>query len=180
MTVGGRGAVHVARGERDRRAVLAHQKARELRRRGRLSGALQAGHQDHRGRPRRERDPRARAAHQRGELLADDLHDLLAGVQLAEHVGAQAALLDRRRERLDDLEVDVGLEQREADLAHRGADVVLGQRSARADVGERCLELLGERVEHSRQSRPRSASPVASAPRSRARHAANLAGVGEP
>ena len=70
------------------------------------------------------------------------------GLSVAEHVGAQAALLDRRRELLDDLEVDVGLEQREADLAHGLVDVVLGQRAAGADVGEGRLELLGEGVEH--------------------------------
>ena len=84
-----------------------------------------------------------------GELLVDDLDDLLAGVERAEDVGAEAALLDRRRELLDDLEVDVGLEQREADLAHGLVDVVLGQRAAGADVGEGRLELLGEGVEHS-------------------------------
>ena len=52
------------------------------------------------------------------------------------------------RELLDDLEVDVGLEQREADLAHRLVDVVLGQRAALADARERALELLRERIEH--------------------------------
>ena len=71
---------------------------------------------------------------------------------------------------LDDLEVHVGLEQREADLAHGGVDVGLGQRAALADVGERRLELLGEGVEHllrkSRDSRTRRtrAGEVASAP----------------
>ena len=54
----------------------------------------------------------------------------------------KAALLDRVRELLDDLEVDVRLEQREADLAHRAVDVVLGQRAAAADAGEGLLELL--------------------------------------
>ena len=57
------------------------------------------------------------------------------GLSWPSDVGAEAALLDGRRELLDDLEVDVGLEQREADLAHRLVDVVLGQRAAGADVG---------------------------------------------
>jgi hypothetical protein len=43
---------------------------------------------------------------------------------------------------LDDLEVDVGLEQREPDLAHRLVDVVLGQRAPLAHARERALELL--------------------------------------
>jgi hypothetical protein len=63
---------------------------------------------------------------------------------LADHVGAQSALLDRVREALDDLEVDVRLEQREPDLAHRGVDVVFGQRAAPTDLRERGLELVGQ------------------------------------
>ena len=43
---------------------------------------------------------------------------------------------------LDDLEVDVRLEQGEADLAHRRVDVGLAQLAARADVGEGRLEAV--------------------------------------
>ena len=71
------------------------------------------------------------------------------GLSDAEHVLPERPLLDRRGELLDDLEVDVGLEQREADLAHRLVDVVLGQLAARADVGEGGLKPVGEGVEHS-------------------------------
>ena len=70
------------------------------------------------------------------------------GLSVFEDVAAERALLDLRRELLDDAEVDVGLEQREADLAHGGVDVGLGQRPALTDVGEGRLELLGECVEH--------------------------------
>ena len=75
------------------------------------------------------------AAHQLGQLLGDDLHDLLAGVQPADDLGAEAALLQLRGELPDDLEVDVRLEQREADLAHRSVDVLLGQGAAAAHLG---------------------------------------------
>ncbi len=115
---------------------------------GRLAGALQAGEQHDRRRARSERDSDGRPAHQRGELLVDDLHDDLARVQATDHVLAEAAPLDRLRERLDDLEVDVRLEQREADLAHRAVDVLLGQRPVGTQIGEGCLKLLGEGVEH--------------------------------
>src|SRR3954449_2688466 len=142
------GAVDVARRQRDRRAVLGREVTRELGGRRRLARALEAGHQDDRRRPRREPDAHRRAAHQRRELLVDDLDDLLAGVELADDLRAQAPLLDGRRELLDDLEVHVGLEQRETDLAHGLVDVVLGQRPMGADVGERLLELLEKGVEH--------------------------------
>jgi hypothetical protein len=83
----------------------------------------------------------------------DDLDDLLAGVELADDLGPEAALLDGRRELLDDLEVDVGLEQRETDLAHGLVDVVLGQRAVGADVGERLLELSERASNTGSQSR---------------------------
>ena len=45
-------------------------------------------------------------------------------------------------EGFDDFEVDVGLEQGEADLAHRRVDVGLAQLAARADVGEGRLQAV--------------------------------------
>jgi hypothetical protein len=128
--------------------VLLLEQLRQLGGGGRLTGALQAGHQDHRRRARREAQPGRGAAHQRGQLLVDDLDDLLARVELALDLDPERALLDRARELLDDLEVDIGLEQREADLAHRPGDVLLGQGAALAHAGERALELLGKGVEH--------------------------------
>jgi hypothetical protein len=143
-----RRAVYVARGQRDVHAVLLAQVAGELRAGRRLARALEPGHQDH-GRPRLRRDEVAAApAHQRGELVADDLHDLLAGVERLEDVLPERALLDRSGELLDDLEVHVRLEQRQPHLAHRLVDVVLGQLAARADVAESGLKPIGKRVEH--------------------------------
>jgi hypothetical protein len=128
------GAVHVACGHRDARGVLLAQVAGELGRGGRLARALQTGHQDHRRRSRGEAQARRSAAHQLRQLLADDLHDLVAGVELADHLLAQAALLQLARELPHDLEVHVRLEQREPDLAHRAIHVLLRQRAALADV----------------------------------------------
>ena len=84
----------------------------------------------------------AGAAHQLRELLVDDLDDHLAGVEALEHAGADRLLADVGDELLGDLEVDVGLEQREADLAHRLVDVGLAQLPARAQVRERALEAI--------------------------------------
>ena len=77
-----------------------------------------------------------------GQLLVDDLHHLLAGIEALQHLGAEAALLQRLGEGFDDFEVDVGLEQGEADLAHRRVDVGLAQLAARADVGEGRLQAV--------------------------------------
>ena len=47
-----------------------------------------------------------------------------------------------------DAEVDVGLEQREADLPHGAIDVLGAERAARAEVAERGLQFVGEGLEH--------------------------------
>ena len=72
----------------------------------------------------------------------DDLHDLLARRQALEDVLAERALLDRGGEVARDLEVDVGLEEREADLAHRLGDRLLVEAAAAAEAAERGLELV--------------------------------------
>ena len=128
--------------------ALLGEQVRELAGGGRLARALQAAEQDHGRRLGREGELRARRAEQLGQLLVDDLDDLLAGRQAREHLLADGALAHRGDERLDDAEVDVGLEQGEPDLAHRAIDVVLAQRSARAEVAERGLQFVGKRLEH--------------------------------
>ena len=61
---------------------------------------------------------------------------------------AERALAHRRDELLDDLEVDVGLEQGQADLPRRARDGLLVEARAAAEVAEGVLEAVGERVEH--------------------------------
>ena len=78
----------------------------------------------------------------------DDLDDLLAGLEALQHVLAERALAHRADELLDDLEVDVGLEEREADLARRARDRLLVEARAAPEVADGVLEPVGERVEH--------------------------------
>ena len=82
----------------------------------------------------------------------DDLHDLLAGRQALEDLLAKRLLADARDEVADDREVDVGLEQREADLAHRTRDRLLVELSLLPEVAKGALELVCEAVEHDRAS----------------------------
>ena len=81
----------------------------------------------------------------------DDLHDLLAGSQALQDVLAERALLDGVGEVARDLEVDIRLEQREPDLAHRLRDRLLVEAPAAAEPAEGCLQLVGEGVEHGRE-----------------------------
>ena len=85
---------------------------------------------------------------ERGELLVDDLHDLLAGGEALEDLRAQRPLAHPRDEVLDDLEVDVRLEQRETDLAHRSIEVRFGHAAATGQPGEGLAEAVAEGVEH--------------------------------
>ena len=95
-----------------------------------------------------ERELRASLAHDRGQLVVDDLHDLLARREALRHLGAGGALLHARDEVLDHLEVDVRLEEGEADLPHRLGKVLLGQRPMAPKVAEGRLQLVGKRVKH--------------------------------
>ena len=106
----------------------------------RLARPLQAGEQDDRRRPAREGESRCARAHQRRQLVVDDLHDLLAGRDALQHVLAERALAHLRHEVLDDLEIDVRLEQREPDLPHRTGDRLLVETSSLPEVAERALE----------------------------------------
>ena len=78
-----------------------------------------------------------------GQLLVHDLaRPAGPGVEALRHVLAERPLAHARDEVLHDLEVDVGLEQREADLAHRAGDRVLVEPASAAEVAERVLEAV--------------------------------------
>ena len=78
------------------------------------------------------------------------LHDLLARREALQDLLAERALAHAGDEVADDREVDVGFEQREADLAHRARDRLLVQTALLAKVAERALEAVREAVEHER------------------------------
>ena len=86
-----------------------------------------------------EGELRVADTHQSGQLLVDDLHHLLAGREALGDVGAERALAHAGDEVLHHLEVDVGLEQGEPDLAHRARDRLLVQLPPLAEVAERAL-----------------------------------------
>ena len=71
------------------------------------------------------------------------------GGDAAQRVGGDGALLDPRGEVAGDFEVDVGLEESEADFAERLVDVGLGEAAFVAEPGEYGGQFVGEGVEHS-------------------------------
>ena len=70
------------------------------------------------------------------------------GSSALESSGADRPFLHTSDEGLDDAHVDVGFEQREADLARDLVDVAFGQPSAVADLGKDAVEAVTQGVEH--------------------------------
>ena len=129
-------------GDEARRPALALELARELGGGGRLTGALQADHHDDGRRNGAELEPLAPLAEHRGELVVDDLDELLAGRNGAQLRDADGLLLDALEELARELEVDVGLEQDATDLAEPFFDVGFGEDAATAQAREGRFEFL--------------------------------------
>ena len=139
------GTLEVGR-DQPRLAAVRLEPAGELGGGRRLAGALKAGEQDDRLALQLELG--GLRAEELGQLLVDDLHDLLACVQPLGDLLVQRPLAHARDEVVDDLEVDVGLDQREPDLAHRARDRLLVEAPALAQAAERGAEPFGKGVEH--------------------------------
>ena len=131
---------------------------------GGLAGALQAGEQHDRRRLRRVRDLERLAAEDADQLVVDGLDDLLAGIERLRAGGADGVLADAVGDRADDGDVDVGLEQRRADLLHHLVDVGLGEATLAAEALDDPVEPVGEAVEHARPRLPADPSREVSAP----------------
>ena len=76
------------------------------------------------------------------ELVVDDFDDLLGGRERGGDLGAEGAGADVLDELGDDGEVDVGLEEGEADLAEGVGDVLVGDGALAAEGLEGTLEFV--------------------------------------
>jgi hypothetical protein len=139
------GTLEVGR-DQPRLTAVGLEPARELGGGRRLTRPLKAGEQDDRLALQLELG--GLRAEELGQLLMDDLHDLLARVQPFGDLLVERPLTHPRDEVVDDLEVDVGLDQREPDLAHRAGDRLLVEAPALAQAAERRTEPFGKGVEH--------------------------------
>jgi hypothetical protein len=154
-----RGAVRVERGHEDALAVPLLQALGELRRRRRLAAALQAHHQDRRGRVVDLELARivVVAGKDMDKLVMHDLDHLLARRDRFRHGLARGLALHRRHEIARNGQRHVGLEERDPDLAERGLHVLVRQRTLLGQPVEDAGETFGEVFEHG----PRLLPPVA-------------------
>ena len=167
-----RRTVHVG-GDEQRMVALLHEPGPELGRGRRLARALQPGHEDDGGQARRGLEARRLlSAEQRHHLVAHDPDDGLGGGEALEDFLAGGLGAHALQEILGDLEVDVGLEEGEADLAQGGIDVRLGQGPLPAEGAEHPFELVAESVEHGGEVLPggrRTQTAAPSLPRLKAK-----------
>ena len=145
--VDGGGSIDVARDE-SRLSAFGFELTRELRGGCRLSRSLKPDHHHDRRRDGAELESLARLAEHGGELVVDDLDELLAGRDGAELRDADRFLFDALEELARELEVDVGLEEHAADLAQPLFDVGFGEDAPASQPGKRGLQFFGKLVEH--------------------------------
>ena len=115
---------------------------------GGLAGALQSGHQDDRGRLRRQVEVGDAFAHRRGELAVDDADQRLAWRQRSDDLRAEGPLLDPGDEVPHHRQGDVGLQQRHAHLAQHVLNVVFGDAGLAAHRLDEAAEPIGEVGSH--------------------------------
>src|SRR5215210_6991403 len=147
----GGGALQVAGDEKRVLAALLEALG-QLARGGRLARALEAAeHDDRRAAVEAELGPLL--AEEGGELVADDLHDLLRRGEALHHLLPEGALADPVDERLDHPEVHVGFEKSQTDLAQRRVERFGGDLAFALQAAEDVLELVLETVEHGQRPR---------------------------
>ena len=142
-----RGAVDVGRDEQRLPALLAKH-VRELRGRRRLARALQAREHHHRRRALRPRKRGRGAAEHLDDRVVHDLHDLLRAGDRLEHALAEGALANGRDKLPDHFEIDVGLEQRDPDVAQSLVKIAFAHARTPAQALERAVQPVGKLLEH--------------------------------
>ena len=145
----GGGAAGVEGGHEHALALALLEAAGELGGGGGLARALQADHQDRGGgRVDAEVAGLALAAEHVDEGVVDDLDDLLAGGDGLGDGLALGLVGDLLDEVAGDRQRDVGFEERGADLAQRGGDVLVGEGALAGERAEDAGEPVGKGLEH--------------------------------
>src|SRR5256885_12354769 len=108
---------------------------------------MQADHQQ-RGGFDVQRQTRVRRAEQGNQFIVDDLDDLLARLNALNDLLPDGFFFDAVNEIARYLEINVGVQQRQAHVAERVGNVGFGDLSQTAKVSEHVLELAAQRVEH--------------------------------
>ena len=126
----GRRTVHVGADHQHFFVLFFLQPPGEFARARSLARALQPGEHHHDGTLGAQVEAAARLAHETRQFLMHDLDEGLPRREALRHLHADRTRLDGVGETLDDRQRDIGVEQRETNLAHGFGYVVLGESAA--------------------------------------------------
>jgi len=115
---------------------------------GGLARALQARHQDHRGRLCGKIQRIGLLAHQRNKLTMHHAHDRLSRGQAADYFRTQRLLAYAADEFPDHGQRDVGFQERHAHFSERLLDVGLGDSGLAAQRFDDARQAVGQVIEH--------------------------------
>src|SRR5580698_5584125 len=139
----GRGTIHVGADHQHFFVLFLLQPAREFAGARGLAGTLQTGEHDHDRTLSAQVEAGARLAHETRQFLMHDLDEGLARREAFRHLHADRTRLDGVGESLDDRQRDIGVKQRETNLAHGFGDVLLGEPAAAGKRLQRSAETAG-------------------------------------
>ena len=125
----GRRALQVG-GDQHRLAALRLEQLGQLAAGGRLARALKATQHQDSGSDLLEPDRRIHGTHQIDQLVVHDLDDLLLGTNALDQLRAGRLAVDPGHQILDNVEMNVGLEQRATNLAQTFLHIRFGQNTA--------------------------------------------------
>ena len=138
----GGGTVHVAGHQQRTLAHLTFQIPGQFRAVGRLARALETHHHNDRGRVGGHVQPLAAAAHECGQLLVDDLDDLLGRCETLQHIRAHSPLRDLRHKVLDHTVAHIRVQKGQADLPHGLLDISLRDAALAPQPPERGVQFF--------------------------------------
>jgi len=123
------------------------QQVSQLTRESGLTRTLQTRHQDD-GRTILELQLYSLTTHQLSQLVMNQLHHQLSGLDGREHIHTQRLLLDSIRKRLGHLVVDIGIQQGFADILHGLRHIDFGDFSFTFQYLERPFKSVTKILEH--------------------------------
>ncbi len=140
--------INVSRGQYRMTFALGLEPSRELRNRGRLARALQADDHDFDRRLDLQIEFTRRPAHRVLQLGRDETQQVLLRRERAEHFLPERLASDMLDKIANNLDIDVGFEQREPDFAERIFDIALGDSPLALELLEDVFEAVTERIKH--------------------------------
>ena len=116
--------------------------------RGGLTGALQTGHHDNRGRLAGHIDGGLLRTHQDGQFLLHNFYNLLSGSKTLQNISAKCALFNGGHKILNNFVADVGFQQSHTHGSHCLVNICLGQLALAGQLLKSVLQFICQAAEN--------------------------------